>query len=138
MSAPSDPPRARGPSPHSRTGRDLRASDAERAEVADRLSKHYADGRLDEAEFNERVDRAMNAKTQSDFIGLFADLPGIDMSEPPARRGRRYRRMLFLVLVILVAVFVVQELVRSFVPWLLIGLLGFMWLHHRAWNHRRL
>ncbi len=63
----------------------MRISDAERAEVADRLSKHYSDGRLDQAEFNERLDRAMNAKTQADLNGLFADLPAIDDQE---RRSR--------------------------------------------------
>ena len=46
---------------------DLRISDAERAEVADLLSKHYGDGRLDQAEFNERLDQAMKAKTYSDL-----------------------------------------------------------------------
>ena len=33
---------------------DLRASDAERNEVADKLSRHYADGRLDQIEFKAR------------------------------------------------------------------------------------
>ena len=47
----------------------MRVSDAERAEVADRLSKHYSDGRLDEAEFNERIDQAMRAKTHADLSG---------------------------------------------------------------------
>src|SRR5258707_5909015 len=63
----------------------LRASDAERADVADGLSKHYGDGRLDQAEFNERMERAMSAKTQGDFAGLFADLPDLaNLSEPGA------------------------------------------------------
>src|SRR5215471_7153623 len=55
----------------------MRISDADRADVADRLSKHYSDGRLDQAEFNERLDRAMKAKTQADLAGLFTDLPAI-------------------------------------------------------------
>jgi hypothetical protein len=62
-----------------RTGypdQDLRVSDAERAEVTDRLASHYGDGRLDKAEFDERVSRAMAAKTAADFRGLFDDLPG--------------------------------------------------------------
>src|SRR5258708_20517577 len=63
----------------------LRVSDAERADVADGLSKHYGDGRLDQAEFNERMERAMSAKTQGDFAGLFADLPDLaNLSEPGA------------------------------------------------------
>ncbi len=53
----------------------LRVSDAERQEVADRLAEHFADGRLDQAEFDDRVGRAMGAKTRADLGGLFSDLP---------------------------------------------------------------
>jgi hypothetical protein len=61
-----------------RLGPDLnmRVSDAERAEVADRLGRHFADGRLDQAEFDERISRAMAAKTVGDLRGMFDDLPG--------------------------------------------------------------
>jgi hypothetical protein len=55
----------------------IRVSDAERAEVADRLATHYSDGRLDKTEFDERVARAMSAKTRADLNGLFDDLPGL-------------------------------------------------------------
>ena len=41
---------------------DLRVSDAERSEVADRLAEHYGEGRLDQSEFNERVEQAMRAE----------------------------------------------------------------------------
>ena len=62
-----------------RMGPDLnmRVSDAERAEVADRLGRHFADGRLDQAEFDDRVSRAMAAKTVGDLRGLFDDLPDL-------------------------------------------------------------
>ena len=53
----------------------LRVSDAERQEVADRLGEHFAEGRLDQAEFDERAGRAMSAKTRADLSGLFDDLP---------------------------------------------------------------
>ena len=68
-----DAARWMGPSPNST----LRVSDAERNEVADRLSRHFADGRLDQAEFKERLDAAMSAKTQGDLAGLFDDLPSL-------------------------------------------------------------
>ena len=42
----------------------IRVSDAERQAITDRLAVHYGDGRLDQAEFDERVGRAMNAKTR--------------------------------------------------------------------------
>jgi GntR family transcriptional regulator len=53
----------------------LRVSDAERGAVADRLAEHFAAGRLDQAEFDDRAGRAMSAKTRADLSGLFADLP---------------------------------------------------------------
>jgi Domain of unknown function (DUF1707) len=56
----------------------IRVSDAERAEVADRLGEHYSDGRLDKAEFDERVAHAMSAKTRGDLNGLFDDLPDLE------------------------------------------------------------
>jgi hypothetical protein len=54
---------------------DLRVSDADRQSVADQLSQHFADGRLDQAEFDERLSQAMNAKTYRDLDGLLTDLP---------------------------------------------------------------
>jgi hypothetical protein len=62
---PSSQPRTRGLVPRFRYGytdQHLRVSDAERAEMADRLAAHFAEGRLNQAEFDERVAQAMNAK----------------------------------------------------------------------------
>jgi hypothetical protein len=53
----------------------IRVSDAERNAVAELLGQHYADGRLDQAEFDDRVGRTMAAKTRGDLTGLFDDLP---------------------------------------------------------------
>ena len=54
----------------SRPDNNLRIGDAERNEVSELLSKHYSDGRLDAAEFQERLDKAMSAKTRSDLSGF--------------------------------------------------------------------
>ena len=56
-------------------GSEMRVGDTERSAIADRLAEHFSDGRLDEAEFNDRLDRAMQAKTMGDLTGLLADLP---------------------------------------------------------------
>src|ERR1700761_9690845 len=62
----------------------IRVSDADRNAVAELLSKHYADGRLDQGEFDERVGQTMAAKTRGDLAGLFDDLPDTeDPSRPP-------------------------------------------------------
>jgi hypothetical protein len=60
----------------------MRVSDAERQEVADRLAEHFSSGRLDQEEFDERVSRAMSAKTRADLSGLFDDLPESGMGQP--------------------------------------------------------
>ena len=131
--------------PASPANPNLRVSDAERAEVADRLAKHYGDGRLDQAEFNERLDQATQAKTQADLSGVLADLPETDApgTQTPApvarqRTRRPYHRILFLALVILITAAAGQALVHFYVPWLLIGLLVFLWLHYGPSRHRRL
>jgi GntR family transcriptional regulator len=72
------------------SGQHLRVSDAERAAVTGRLAEHFAAGRLDQAEFDDRVERAMSAKTRADLSGLFAGLPGTGapaVPEPPRDGG---------------------------------------------------
>ncbi|HWF17211.1 MAG TPA: DUF1707 domain-containing protein, partial [Acidimicrobiales bacterium] len=70
----------------------LRASDDERNAVADKLSRHYAEGRLDESEFKTRLDTAMSATTRGDLHGLFHDLPMLPSAPPPP--PPRHRRVL--------------------------------------------
>jgi hypothetical protein len=74
----------------------MRVGDAERSAIADRLAKHFSDGRLDEAEFNDRLDRAMRAKTMADLTGLLSDLPDAEDAQPqlPAGGRRHERKML--------------------------------------------
>ena len=116
-----------------RASSDLRVSDAERQAVADQLSKHFADGRLDQAEFDDRVARAMSAKTRADLNGLFDDLP--DTSGPsqagaqgaqgspamPVSPRRRHRHPVLLVVLGVIAAMAVIHAVA--VPWLWIGFL---------------
>jgi GntR family transcriptional regulator len=52
----------------------LRVSNAEREAATGWLAEHFAAGRLDQAEFDDRVGRAMSARTRADLNGLFADL----------------------------------------------------------------
>jgi GntR family transcriptional regulator len=52
----------------------LRVSDVEREAATRRLAEHFAAGRLDQAEFDDRIGRAMSARTRADLNGLFADL----------------------------------------------------------------
>jgi hypothetical protein len=56
-------------------GNEMRVSDAEREAAASELREHFASGRLDSEELNERLDRAFAAKTRGDLNALFTDLP---------------------------------------------------------------
>ena len=62
----------------------LRASDADREATADRLRQHHTDGRLDQDEFQERLDRCFAAKTVGELAELTRDLP-----DDPARQRAR-------------------------------------------------
>lgn len=134
----------------------LRLSDADRAAVADRLGTHFSDGRLDQAEFDARLEQAMSAKTHGDLAGLFADLPPEPMPEMPASagpqkgpprgpraRGRSPRGFLGVVLLVLLALLATRVVTNLFVPWswgggpwfwfspwIWIALLAFLWLRY--------
>ncbi|OZM76148.1 DUF1707 domain-containing protein [Pseudonocardia sp. MH-G8] len=71
----------------------LRASDAERESVADRLRAAAADGRLTITEADDRQAAAYAAVTREELVPLTADLPGEPVPETaatepvPRRRG---------------------------------------------------
>lgn len=78
----------------------IRAGDADRERVAEALREHYAAGRLDADELDERLSAVLSARTLGELRGLTADLP---VTEPyqlpvpassrhePVRRDRRRR-----------------------------------------------
>lgn len=66
-----------------RAGPAVRASDAERDQVVGLLQRHFADGRLTQAELEERAGAAYAARTRDQLRALTTDLPGAQ--EPPAR-----------------------------------------------------
>jgi hypothetical protein len=52
-----------------------RASDADRDRFAAQLHEHYAAGRLDHDELEERLDRVYRARTLVELYGVTSDLP---------------------------------------------------------------
>jgi len=126
-----DPPypmSGRRTAPHTDAG--LRASDAERNQVAERLSYHYTEGRLDQVEFKARIDTAMSAVTRGDLDGLFDDLPPVT-GDPPTPRPRHRRLVPIVFLTILVVLSAGWVMSLGHAPWVLIVLVGLL-LWHRA------
>jgi hypothetical protein len=117
----------------------LRASDAERNEVADKLSRHFAEGRLDQSEFKARLDTAMSATTRGDLKGLFHDLPALSVEPvgPPPRRRR------FVPLWAMVALFIVAVSVTAstwpfvHIPWFLVFVVAFFFWHRSGGRRHR-
>jgi hypothetical protein len=115
----------------------LRASDDERNEVADKLSRHYAEGRLDEAEFKARLDACMSAKTRGELTGLFHDLPrlAVPAPPPPPRRRNALRFLAVAALVVLVAAAVGPWWWPVHFPFFLLAIFAFLlWRRSDHWH----
>ncbi len=62
---------------------DQRLSDAERDAAVGHLAAAQSEGRLNPAEYQERVSAARGAVTRGDLVPLFADLPELDHRRRP-------------------------------------------------------
>ncbi len=70
----------------------LRASDADRDLVAERLRQAATEGRLSADELDERLGAALSARTYGELDGLVADLPTPDRGLSLRPRGDVARR----------------------------------------------
>jgi Domain of unknown function (DUF1707) len=73
----------------------VRASDRERDTVVQRIQEAFAEGRLDDTEFDERMRAALTARTHADLDALLTDLPA-ETATPgpaPATAGRKPGRI---------------------------------------------
>lgn len=70
----------------------LRISDQEREHAASSIREHYAAGRLDGAEFEERLQAVYAARTRGELDALGADLPPLPLSASQARTVALQRR----------------------------------------------
>jgi DUF1707 SHOCT-like domain len=69
---------------HGPRDRHLRVGDVEREAVSGILRAQYVAGRLDNTEFEQRLERCLAAKTYADLDALLTDFPGLEA--PPRRR----------------------------------------------------
>jgi hypothetical protein len=81
---------------------ELRASDADRERVAERLRTAAGDGRLTPAELEERLEGAFSARTEAELEPLVADLPAPPRTPRP--RDRTHERTYVAVMLLLVAI----------------------------------
>jgi hypothetical protein len=107
----------------------LRLSDADRDEAIARLSEHYAVGRLDKDEFDERSDAVWTARTQGDLAPIFGDLAPFRGSLP-ARRRRRFAVPFLPVLFVLIALTALTH-----IPFVLLAFLGCVAVFGRRRRH---
>ncbi|WP_457113084.1 DUF1707 SHOCT-like domain-containing protein [Marmoricola sp. URHA0025 HA25] len=120
---------------------DLRLSDADRDRAIARLSEHYAAGRLDKEEFDERSDAVWTARTYADLAPIFADLGSVPTErEWPANRGRRGpwgRRGLLPVPFVPVLLLLIALTVLTHIPFVLLAFFacGFVFLRRRRRYH---
>lgn len=104
----------------------VRIGDAERDTAVSDLGDHFAAGRLDREEFDERADKAMRARFTTDLAPLFADLPAA-ARPAPAPTGMRpagpppWAYVMWLLPLMLVGLLVASVLLHA--PFLLWGLI---------------
>lgn len=60
----------------------IRVGDFERDEAIRRLTTHHSAGRITIEEFDDRVARALDAKTAGDLTAIFDDLPDAPFDQP--------------------------------------------------------
>lgn len=113
----------------------VRVGTAERERAAAALGEHFAAGRLDIDEFDERVGRAYAAKTAGELVVLFTDLP----RPVAAKASRAQPRTLLPVAVIAVLLFATAVVVAThIVPFLVFPLLFFLFIRgHHGFRHGR-
>jgi Flp pilus assembly protein TadB len=112
----------------------LRASDADRDAVADRLHQAAVEGRLEPDELEERLHRALRARTYGELRRLVADLP----SSRPARRattGLTVAKLTFRVVLALVALAAVLTVLAVMAVWWLAWLVLWLTLRPRRYGY---
>lgn len=95
----------------------LRASDAERETVVERLQVALGEGRLTVTEFDERARDAYAATTRADLAALTADLPEAEL-RPAVPEHRRWADMVITLGVLTVVWSVLSVLSGGLAPFL--------------------
>lgn len=109
----------------------LRVGDAERNAAASALGEHFAAGRLDRSEFDDRLERALRARTGAELDRLFADLP-----RATTRTVERPQRRRFTVPVLPLLLVTIGLMMLLDAQWSLFLLAGWLLLARYVWRGR--
>ncbi len=113
----------------------LRASDADRDQIIDRLRKASAEGRLAVRELEHRVATALRARTFAELDATVSDLPGSQLGERRSARRRAVRTVqahpVLLLVAIPLALAAVATLVAITVLWSTLVLVVLLLGHRR-------
>jgi uncharacterized membrane protein YdbT with pleckstrin-like domain len=118
----------------------LRASDADREHVAERLRQAAAEGRLLAEELEQRLGTALKARTYGELDGVVADLPATRVGHQGSRSAVPFGRPVLAatiaiaaVAVIAAAVLVVTGVLAAWGLWMLVA----WWAFGGRYGHRR-
>ena len=104
--------------PSMQQDRSLRVSDSEREEVATQLRDHAAEGRLTPDELDERMGKALSARTGADLDVLLVDLPR-KRPAPPRGEGLRSFSLVAGVALLVSAVVIAAGVGHVWAVWIL-------------------
>ena len=113
----------------------MRIADSDRERAMADLAGHYAEGRLDHEEYDERLDAIWTARTRADLALLFSDLPRLPAPLPPRPKPAAPRRSSAgqrVPLLPVLAALIVLSLLAEAPFWLLVFPLMFMRSRHRG------
>lgn len=128
---------------------DLRASDADREQTAERLRQASTEGRLAADELDQRLGVAFRARTYGELDNLIADLPGGRVAHPqhrhstPLALARPVVALAIVVPLVMALVFVVTGVLALWMVWAVLGWWFFGHKRHyygtcrRSDSHRR-
>lgn len=125
----------------------LRASDADREQVAERLRHATAEGRLLAEELEERLEAVFSARTYGELDAITADLPGTAVRlREPGRTGIRTRPWAHpvpIIALVLLAPFIFSVLLAAavviatvFSAWALLLLVAWWAIGHGRYGYR--
>jgi Domain of unknown function (DUF1707) len=104
---------------------EVRIGDADRESAVHALGEHYVAGRLTKEEFDERCDRAWQARTPSQLAPLFADLPRLPIAPSNGSKGQQSGRRRFRPFPVLLLLVVLAALTPM--PWYVVAIFAVVW-----------